>query len=175
MKKIILGLLFMLALCNAFAQTGAFNSQEYLENNIAITNTKARPISKTEYVVEITLKDFSGNSALPVGFGSEDKVYADDGRGYDLKRADGIFTTKDKYVFKTGDRSNLESSRVFYDPNFQHKIEVDNDPNLQAKIKFTCKFVKVGCPPPNGGNCPACRYWGWSCWELQSCDIGVEF
>ena len=174
MKKIMLGLLSVLGLCNAFAQTEALNSQTYLENHIAITGTKARIVSKTEYVVEITLKDYSGGSALPAGFGSQDRVYADDGSGYDLRRADGIFTTKNKYLFKTAERTNLESNNVFYDPNFQHKTDLENDPNLQSKIKFTCKFVKVGCPPP-GGNCPACRMWGWSCWELQSCDIGVEF
>ncbi len=171
----MLGLLLMLGLCDVFGQTEALGSQTYLENHIAITSTKARPISKTEYVVEITLKDYTGNAALPAGFGSEDKVYADDGRGFDLRRGDGVFTTKDKYAFKTDDRTNLESNRIIYDPNFQHKVEVDSDPNLQSKIKFTCKFAKVGCPPVNGGNCPACRNWGWSCWELQSCDIGVEF
>ena len=175
MKKIMLGLLFMLGLCNAFAQGESLLSQSYLEKHIAITSTKARPVSKTEYVVEITLKDYTGNAALPGGFGSGDRVYADDGRGFDLRRSDGIFTTKDKYTFETEDRSNLESNRILYDPNFQHKEEIDSDPNLQAKIKITCKFVKVGCPPTNGGNCPACRHWGWSCWDLQSCDVGLEF
>lgn len=175
MKKIISGLVLLLGLCNVFGQTDAEISQAYLEKHLAITSIKARVLSNSEYVVEITLKDYAGTAVLPAGFGSGDRVYADDGRGYDLVRADGIFTTKEKYTFKTDDRTNLESDRVIYDPNFQHKSAVEGDPNLQAKIKFTCKFAKVGCPPPNGGNCPACRYWGWSCWELQQCDVGVEF
>lgn len=181
MKKIMLGLLFMLGLCNAFGQSDAIThadalaSQTHLENHVAITKTTKRVVTKTEYVLEITLKDYSGSSSLPGGFGSGEKVYADDGRQYDLIGGDGIYTTKDKYPFKTAERTNLESNKVIFDPNFQHKTQVDTDPNLQAKVKITCKFVKVGCPPPNGGNCPACRMWGWSCWELQSCDIGVEF
>ena len=175
MKKIMLALLLAAGLSNGYSQTESYNSQTYLEQHIAIVSTKVRVVSSAEYVVEIKLKDYSGQAALPQGFGSEERVYADDGRGFDLSRADGTFTSKEKYPFKTSDRSNLESNIVLYNPGFQHKIELENDLALQAKTKTACKFVKVGCPPSNGGNCPACRWWGWSCWELIPCGTGFDF
>jgi len=174
MKKIILGLLLMLGLCNAFAQTEAGSLQSYLEENVAITSSKARIISKTEYVVELTLKDFQNTGGLPTGFGLEEKVFSDDGRGYDIRRSDGIYTTKSKYTFKSHDRSNLESNKVIHDENFKHKVELDADPDLQSRVKFVCKFGRIGCPPPVG-NCTACVQFGWQCWGLLYCELILEF
>ncbi len=175
MKKIMSALLFLLCFVNAFSQPQPSDSQIYLEQNLAITNITARVISKTEYVVEIKLKDYSGLNALPAGFGSEEKIYADDGKDYDLVRGDAVFTTKQKYVFQTEDRSSLERNVVLHDPNFQHKTLLENDPELMNRATTMCKFIKVGCPPVNGGNCPACRWWGWSCWEMLPCGTGVEW
>lgn len=171
----MLALLFMSGLINAFPQSQPINSQSYFEQNIAVINMKARVISKTEYVVEIKLKDYSDLNAFPAGFGSEEKIYADDGKDYDLVGGDHIFTTKQKYVFKTGDRSVLESNLVLYDPNFQYKTQLENDTEVQNRTLSACKFIRVGCPPVSGNNCPACRWWGWSCWQLLPCATGFDY
>jgi len=147
---------------------------DYIEKHVIISGVKARPVLKNQYVVEITLKDYQKTSKLPKGFGYSNKIFGDDGTGNDLIPGDGVYTSKEISTFSSTNRSNLDRNTIYYDPNFMHKAELNNERVLQPKIKISCKFGKIGCPPPTG-TCTACVQLGWQCWGLTECKVGLEW
>ncbi|MFZ1527418.1 MAG: hypothetical protein WAT19_01625 [Ferruginibacter sp.] len=173
MKKIVSCFLFAFFGITAFAQSDI--SFDYIKKSVAITKTAAREISKTEYVVELTLTDYAGTQKLPTGFGLKNAVFVDDGIGNDLKAGDGVYTSKEKFLFKTASRQDLEKNTVYFDESFSYIAKIGTDKSLIGKIKFSCKFTKCGCPCSDGGTCPACTWWGHSCWIISECEIGIEF
>lgn len=145
----------------------------YFKKNIAIVNVNNYKVLNSEVtnnsVFTVTLKDYSGKNSLPKGFGLNGIVFSDTGKNNDKKAGDGIYTSHDLFPAKN---LNNFSNQGFADETFQHSAQVD-----EGGIKFTikCKIVKDGCCPCPGEDktCPACYWWGWSCWSITECEFGI--
>lgn len=176
MKKVFLGMMlsFFFAAAGAQKLEQRDISEQYLQQNIAMTKISAKAINSTSYAAEITLTDFAKTTALPVGFGFQGLVYADDGQGYDKIRGDGLYTAKSLSKFTNGYVKTKELNKVIYDESFSYSQNLEKDQNLAGKVGIKCKFKKCGCPCSDGGTCPACTWWGWSCWEIVDCEVEIS-
>ncbi|MEX1203061.1 MAG: hypothetical protein WEA59_07450 [Ferruginibacter sp.] len=176
MKQVLFGMILSFFCATAGAQKIVQRdiSEQYLQQNIAFTKTAARAVTSSTYATEITLTDFAKISPLPTGFGFQGLVFADDGKGYDKIRGDGVYSSKSLSKFKNGYAAYKESNQVAYDESFSYKDQIDKDGGLENKVKISCKFKKCGCPCTSGGTCIACTQWGWSCWEIVECEISFE-
>lgn len=149
-------------------------TEAYIKANIAITSIKARAVSESTYVNEITIRDFGNARLKPQGFGMKGQIFADNGRGTDRVAGDGVFTSTTIQRYKTTRVREKERNTVFYDEAFLHTAKLAME-TPASKVKIKCKFKKCGCPCPGGGTCPACEWFSWSCWEITECDIELDF
>ena len=131
----------------------------YIKENIAIIDMSSINLEKNQVIVEITLEDYSGKKQLPSVFGLNGYNFTDDGKGYDKKANDGVFTLKES-VSKSKINRNY-SSKVLTSGKFMHQNKVP-----ETSRGIGCKFERC-----DGCFCLACQWWGHSCWCVSECEI----
>ncbi|MEP2936646.1 MAG: hypothetical protein ABJM06_10420 [Gilvibacter sp.] len=159
---ILILILFGSISSNAIAQT-----EKYLQQNIAITDLEYIDQNDGSFIIKLTLTDFGGKNQLPPGFALNGVVFSDDGKKNDPKAGDGIY-----YSHERGDYKKISGktpkNKTFMDVTFKHGSKLGRGTGI------SCKFKKCGCPCPGGVTCPVCIWWGWSCWEVTECEIGID-
>lgn len=176
MKKLIFVALNFLLISSCFAQSAEVDvvSEQYFNENIAITRIKARVLSNGTYVLELTLKDFNRSLRLPRGLGLNDFVLSDDGLKNDLVASDGVYSSTNALRFKNGQPSTLEKDYQITGARFRFTSALDLQTSVE-KVKVGCKMTKDGCPRPDGSSCYACIWFGWQCWSVTECNVDLEF
>lgn len=159
----------MVTFFNALADD---KSADYLKKNIAITEVKARNVGIDKFVIEMLLIDFSKSSSLPEGFGFIiDVTFADNGKEYDLKAGDGIYTSVQTYtleeLIRMGGTKISGTPKIYIDEAFQHIEGLEKVPGIKVK----CRFSFCCNPCPGGRSCPACDWWGGWCVEYYDYEV----
>jgi hypothetical protein len=159
--------IFILVLFGSLISSKTFaQTQQYIQENIAITNVAYLDQNDGSFIIKVQLKDYGGKNQLPEGFGLNGITFSDNGKNNDTKAGDGIYYSKERGDYKKISGKTPKYTTVT-DVTFKHGSK------LGKTTGITCKFKKCGCPCPDGGTCPACEWWGWSCWELTECEIGI--
>ncbi len=182
MKKLLLLINVSLLYFSSIGQQskGDKITDDYLNQNIAFTKIEKRNLESGLYLVEISVKDFNKSESLPVGFGLKGLAFSDDGKKNDLKANDGIYTSTT--ALNLSEKQSDILGRQIVGSSFQYYQELylnssSNNVNHLLQVSqvysiFKCKFKKCGCPCPQG-SCPACEWFGWQCWEVTECEIGL--
>jgi hypothetical protein len=179
MKKCILFLAALYMSFCSFAQTDVDNDFDLIRQHVAFSGSFTRNLNEKVYVKELILVNYSKMKILPEGFGLKEVTYADNGKGYDLVKGDGIYTSVDRFEITPKQAGNTigvsvpVSDQIVVDHSFKHHEDLNNGLN-RLKIKVTCDFYKCGCPCKTF-TCNACIWWGWSCWAMGNCSVTVEY
>ncbi|MCC6459008.1 MAG: hypothetical protein IT260_00965 [Saprospiraceae bacterium] len=173
-----------------FLSTGVFAQSDlsYWGKNVALMDMRTRSISNTEYVREIAVFDFNKSSRLVETFGFREDAFADNGKDFDKKAGDGIYTSTKAYrhsegvpFVAVGNTLSANNNKVVVGQNFLYTDQLGtllggngSSLGLGGSIKIECDVKQ--CPCPGECTCYACE-WGMSSWclDVRNCKVTVEF
>lgn len=175
MKKTFFLLGILLTGFLSIAQQETEYEADAFSRHVALTDAYTRNLDSKSFVKEIKLVNFSGLALLPEGFGIKDDSFADNGKGYDLKAGDGIYTSLDRYEITKSQAGHPAGARVqvlkniIADQSFAHDDKLAKGA-YTGKFVIKCHFYKCGCPCATF-TCNVCIWWGWSCIAMDECHI----
>lgn len=179
MKKCFFVLLFAFSSLLSMAQALTDPEFQIFKESVAITGTFTRNLNGKAFVKEIRFVNFSPAFKMPVGYGIKGEALADNGKGYDLKAGDGIYTSVVTYPVTSRQAANPVGvsvpvlQKVVVDEGFKYEEQLDSRMVTERiKIKVKCHFNFCGCPCPTF-TCNACEWFGWSCVSFEWCEVEV--
>jgi hypothetical protein len=164
------------------------SSSDYWAKNVALLDFRVRNVNETGYVREIVAFDFSKSQSLPDNFGYNDDAFYDDGKNYDKKAGDGIYTSRtlrqynSSITFTGVDKTKSFIGKPIVDYDFQYEEQlrkiISPSTNAGPGIGISIKCKSKTCDCPQSCRCLACD-WGMTTWclDLYDCEIevGVKF
>lgn len=181
MKKCIIVLLLACSSLLSTAQALTDSEFQLFKESVAVMGTYTRNLNGKAFVKEIRLVNFSSQLKMPVGYGLKGEVLADNGKGYDLKAGDGIYTSIGTYPITGKQAANAVGisvpvmQKVVVDQGFKYENDLDSRMTMdKIKIKVKCNIRFCGCPCQTF-TCNACEWFGWSCITFDWCEVEVGF
>ncbi len=155
----------------------------YWNAHLAILDMRTRAVSATAYVREIRLRNFQDPDSLPPAFGFDADLFVDNGGGFDLEAADGLYTSERCYARHAGQPAVADGKPsagfgfILVGTDFKHDDALMatyaesgfrvSGPATTAPRVIRCKLKLCPCPLPC--LCVACE-WGDAAWCLDWCD-----
>jgi hypothetical protein len=154
-------------------------SNQNFTSGLAFVEINAKPISESDYIVEIRAIDFSNSGSLPTAIGYGEYVFNDDGSLFDVKANDGIYTIMKSLTasekFKEMDQviPLMEYPRVT--ESFTYKDEFnqylsDNKISVENVKAPDCRIILCDCYECN---CMACSLFDAICWKIEQLPCGI--
>lgn len=203
MKKItIISILLILAIScttdNASNQSVDVKPEQayasFFEKNMAIIDISIMSISKSHYIKELKIKNFSETKWEYEVFSTQNGVYLDNGQYNDKKAGDGIYTSMDTFEYDKDIKYNKDQPKesIINAPIFNSKFEYTDDLIRYTDKAQSTKFTEMNYPSssvkPGGeigltcdiefGTCQ-CRAhsWGWCnccCAQITNCKFSIK-
>lgn len=153
---------------NAAGKAGI--DETFIKENVAITDGRILSISKTEYVKQLVVINFSTTAVLPTQINFDNQEFFDDGLNNDLVAGDGTYTTNTKYPhsasvpFVTLNDSYSVLDNILIDTSFQHLAALDKKKGIGGgpTATLTCDIKWV------------CGCWGTCCgFQVSNCSFTI--
>lgn len=168
------------------------SKNDAFKRNVSIFDARVRAIDNEGFVKELVFADFSGGKVLGDAIIFDGLAFTDNGKFFDLKAGDGIFTAVEKTVYngvittesltRRQVLSVLEAPIV--DPSFQQMSQltdftlqytdrqVASGPNARVKgpvatLECDVEFGTKGCRAQQWGWCDSC------CITISNCKAKI--
>ena len=162
---------------------------EYFQKNISLFDARVRSLDKTMYVREVYFLNLGSDlNRMPSEINFQEVVFFDDGKGNDLVKNDGIYTSFQSFNY---------DARISYDEKELLKsvlekpivsIDFTQSTELHEKVKsyslrqgqLQSRILEVTCPVKFGTKGCRAERWGWcdSCCvtvDIDNCTVTVGF
>lgn len=188
MKKIFLGLLAVVMCLSSFkvgAQENQMSEAErttYISNNFAILEVKAVRLEGNKFVKQIRALDFrTKDNSVIAGFSIGDDMYIDNGKEYDGKDNDGIYTSIKTYEIESDlNEIVISNNNVYLGSDFKFLEDLKTlQSNSLAKggvsVSIGCDLHSCSCKECG---CLACKF-GWGerlnwCFYMDNCKFEIK-
>ncbi len=170
------------------------SENQFLKQNVVFADARVRSLSKTAYVREIVLIDFSETGKMPNSVIFDGTTYFDDGSYNDLEANDGIYASAAEFSHSERIPYNKELTvrsvmeQIVIDYDFQHKDRMEyittaysmpanskgiakteaNTEIFKAEVSCDVEFNTCGCRADRWGLCDCC------CITYSNCSFHVE-
>lgn len=127
----------------------------YLSENVCLVDFRVRTVSSAGYAAEIMLADFGDGSEGTNTIWCEDRLFTDDGTGYDQTANDGIYTSEYLFEYDTDVSYSYENEIIsimtnpVIDENFAHQDALDDYIESNAMpVGVICTWKVVNADNP---------------------------
>ena len=179
LKKILLSFLFIFIIpCKTEKTAEEQEQNNFMKENVSITDARYRSISKKLYVKEIVLINHSKKEKLYETITFNGISFFDDGSYNDIKPDDGIYTSAEKFnhdelnpYHRGNNIKSIMTEAYIVDNNFKHLSDFqESDTNQRRPIGISCdiEFGTCGCNADEWGWCNCC------CFSLSNCEASIS-